>query len=86
MLTAAMFGISGDEVSGADVEDALGELTNMMAGNIKALMPGQNHLGLPVVALGGPHRVVVPTSAPLHRVAFQCDAHVFTVTVVERTL
>ncbi|MEM6648030.1 MAG: chemotaxis protein CheX [Bacteroidota bacterium] len=84
-LTGAMFGLPPASVQHVDVEDALGELTNMMAGNIKALLPGTNHLGLPVVALGGPHRVSVPTSAPLHHLGFRCEAQVFTLTIVERT-
>ncbi|MEM1096685.1 MAG: chemotaxis protein CheX [Bacteroidota bacterium] len=85
-LAGAMFGLPEADVQHADVEDALGELTNMMAGNIKSLLPGTNHLGLPVVALGGPHRVAVPASAPLHHLGFRCEEQVFTLTVVERTV
>lgn len=48
-LTAAMLG-GGDVVPAAeDVDDALGELANMIGGNLKSLVPAPSVLGLPVV-------------------------------------
>jgi chemotaxis protein CheX len=35
-----------------DVADAVGELVNMIGGNVKSLMPGPSVLSLPVVAAG----------------------------------
>jgi chemotaxis protein CheX len=35
-----------------DVADAVGELVNMIGGNVKSLMPGPSMLSLPVVAAG----------------------------------
>ena len=35
-----------------EVRDALGELTNMVGGNIKALLPGPSRLSIPEVASG----------------------------------
>src|ERR1019366_6717354 len=50
-LTTAMF--QADNAPGFDdVRDALGELTNMVAGNVKALLPSPRNLSLPAVALG----------------------------------
>ena len=40
------------EVSDEDVADAVGELVNMIGGNVKSLMPGPSALSLPVVAAG----------------------------------
>jgi chemotaxis protein CheX len=48
-----MFGLPSDEVTPADVADALGELTNILAGNLKSLLPGVNALGLPSVSESG---------------------------------
>ncbi len=47
-----MLGLPPEAVSADDVRDALGELTNMLGGNLKALLPGTNALGLPRVAWG----------------------------------
>jgi len=40
------------EVSEPDIADAVGELVNMVGGNIKSLMPDPSTLGLPVVSVG----------------------------------
>jgi chemotaxis protein CheX len=42
-----------DELAEADVADAVGELANMVGGNIKSLLPGPSALTLPLVSLGG---------------------------------
>ena len=44
-----MFQVDPAETSGDDVRDALGELVNMVGGNIKALLPGPTQLSLPLV-------------------------------------
>lgn len=44
---ARMF--EADEATMDEVHDALGELTNMVGGNLKALLPGPNRLSIPFV-------------------------------------
>ncbi|WP_435768362.1 chemotaxis protein CheX [Nocardioides sp. SYSU DS0651] len=52
-LTAEMLAIPAvDEVSDGDVADAVGELVNMVGGNLKGIMPGPSDLSLPAVAAG----------------------------------
>jgi chemotaxis protein CheX len=41
-----------EETQDEDVADAVGELVNMIGGNVKSLMPGPSVLSLPVVAAG----------------------------------
>jgi chemotaxis protein CheX len=41
-----------DDTRDEDVADAVGELVNMIGGNVKSLMPGPGVLSLPVVAAG----------------------------------
>ena len=43
---------SDPTVHDEDVADAVGELVNMIGGNVKSLMPGPSVLSLPVVAAG----------------------------------
>ena len=50
--TSAMFGLSDDEVTEADINDAVGELVNVVGGNIKSLVPAPSVLSLPVVTVG----------------------------------
>ena len=49
---AAMFETDPAETAGADIRDAIGELANMIGGNIKALLPGPTQLP-PLVVEGG---------------------------------
>jgi CheY-specific phosphatase CheX len=54
-LTRALLGIDSDEsVETADVLDALGELANVVGGNIKSMMTESSHLTLPSVAASIP--------------------------------
>jgi chemotaxis protein CheX len=47
---AIMFGIETSETSFDQVQDALGELTNILGGQVKALLPEPCRLSLPAVA------------------------------------
>jgi chemotaxis protein CheX len=47
------------ELEPEDVDDALGELANVVGGNVKAVLPGPSFLGLPEV--GPAPRVASPT-------------------------
>ena len=78
----AMFG--SEPENGAEIADALGEVTNMTGGNIKALLPGPSQLSLPAVVEGSNQQVSVPGSSLLTEVAFQCLGLPLKVTVVQR--
>lgn len=48
-----MLGMGADEVPvPEDLADSLGELVNVIGGNVKSLMPGPSQLSLPLVAQG----------------------------------
>lgn len=52
-LATRMLALSPDEVvSDADIADAIGELVNVVGGNVKSLMPGPSQLSLPMSAAG----------------------------------
>jgi len=68
----------------ADVRDALGEIANMVAGNVKALLPEPCTISLPAVALGSDDTVSVPGTSPVTSVPFTCDDHPFVITLLER--
>lgn len=79
-----MFGLSDEEVSVSDLQDALGELTNMTGGNIKALLPETCFLGLPVVVEGADYRFRLPGSAPVRRSTFKAGDELIVVTMLAR--
>lgn len=77
LIGAAMFMMGVDEISMSDVTDAVGELTNMVGGNIKSLLPEPSTLSLPVVAQGEPPTIKVVGGEALMVQSFDCgDGHV----------
>jgi chemotaxis protein CheX len=74
---------SGSAPALDDVRDALGELTNVIAGNVKALFPGSAQLSLPAVAVGSDYDLGVAHAGAAATVAFTCDGQPLTVTLFE---
>lgn len=72
------------QTTAEEVRDTIGELTNMLAGNIKALLPEPSRISLPAVAEGDDYDLRVMGTQPVARVVFSCADEVFVVTVLER--
>jgi chemotaxis protein CheX len=80
-FAADMLGISLDEVSSQDVADALGELTNMVGGNIKSLLPAPSNLSIPAVAEGADYSIWAPGTDLLAQVTLRCAGQPMLITV-----
>lgn len=48
-IATRMFGIGPNQIEEDDLRDALGEVVNMIGGNLKGLLPGECNLSLPKV-------------------------------------
>ncbi len=68
----AMFAAEPGSLSPSDVVDAVGELTNMVGGNVKSLLSAPSALSLPSVSQGSSCTVRVPGAVLLTRVALLC--------------
>lgn len=68
-LAARMFGVPEARVTADEQRDAIRELSNVVAGNLKALLPPPSEIGLPVnvVDFSG-----APRGDELNRLAFVC--------------
>jgi chemotaxis protein CheX len=82
-VAGAFIGGEPAEALPADVRDALGELTNMIGGNVKALMPGDNYLSLPTVIDGFHHATSVPGSKLVTCLPLCSAGHRFSVSLLE---
>jgi chemotaxis protein CheX len=49
---AALFSIAPENVTQSEVVDAIGEIANMVGGNVKSMLPGPSALSLPSVVQG----------------------------------
>jgi chemotaxis protein CheX len=76
---ALIFETPSDDVTIEMVHDALGELTNMVGGNLKALLPGPSFLCLPAVIEGADYAVCVPSAQSIAESGFVCNEQPFSV-------
>lgn len=83
-LTDLMFETAGAPTPD-DVRDAIGEVTNMLAGNVKSVLPHPSHIGLPVVALGHDYDVQVVGTRIVADMGYQVGDEVMRVTLVRQT-
>jgi CheY-specific phosphatase CheX len=81
-LTAVMFAADGAPPM-EDVRDAIGELTNMVAGNIKSLLPERCQISLPAVALGSDQQFTVVGTEVVTSVGFSCDGLPLLITLLQ---
>jgi len=66
-----------------DVRDTLGELANMLAGNLKSVLPGGVVLSMPSVIEGSDYSLQICGNRSIERVPFWSAEDVFGVTLVE---
>jgi chemotaxis protein CheX len=64
------------------VRDVLGELANMIGGNMKGVLDARVHLSMPSVVDGSDYSLRFCGAAKWERLAFQCSGDFFWVTIV----
>jgi chemotaxis protein CheX len=83
-VAGIMFGVSPEHAESGEIQDALGEMTNMTGGNIKNLLPSPSLLSLPSVTEGLDYTVSVPGGRLIGQVAFDCLGEPLRVSLLER--
>ena len=82
-FAAIMFSMSEHEVTRQDINDALGELTNMIGGSFNAFLPEPSTLSLPAVIEGQDFFFQVMNTHQLAKFSFNCNGKYFQVSVQE---
>lgn len=70
LMASAVFKTEPDQLDLSEVIDSLGEMLNIVAGQIKSLLPGSSLLSLPVVTEGTDYRVTTLGSHKMIDVSF----------------
>jgi chemotaxis protein CheX len=83
---ATMFSLEPHAITVAEMQDALGELVNMLGGGVKALLPEIACLSLPTVVEGSDYNFRVPGSSPLCRVTLRCQELPLLVTLLQKNV
>lgn len=82
-ITSTMFDLAAEAIAPEDVVDAVGELTNMISGSFKSLLPGVCALSMPVVGADVvDDDVDGPAGGVAHPFVFVCEGEPFVVTLV----
>jgi CheY-specific phosphatase CheX len=80
---AIMFAIDEDGLDGDDERDVAGELANVIAGNLKALLPGHSSISLPTIIEGSDYAVRSLDVKSSTDTGFTLDGEAIVVTLVE---
>ena len=73
-----MYGLDESEVDNKQIQDVIGEITNVLAGNIKSILPAPCSISLPCVAITD-FNLHHPGSEMLTAVNFDCEGLSFLV-------
>jgi chemotaxis protein CheX len=79
-------GAEGAEFSVDQIRDTVGELANMAAGSVKALLPQPTHISLPSVADGNDYDLTVRKGRVLLQCPFECEGERLLVSLIERDI
>lgn len=82
-IAEIMFQMAPGTAGQEELQDALGEITNMIGGNIKALMPPPCNLSLPIVAVGG-HSLHFPMTQIVCKITMKILDRLFQVTIMKQ--
>jgi chemotaxis protein CheX len=81
---AVIFASGHSEITDQDRKDAMHELTNVIAGNIKSLLPGSCQLSLPQVMQTTPDGLNVAHAERVSALVFDCQAQPLLVSLWKR--
>lgn len=73
-----------DNATPEEVRDSVGEIVNMIGGNLKSVLPGPSKLSLPTVLEGDNYSVRIPGTAPLSSVCFTMNGKGLEVSVLQQ--
>jgi chemotaxis protein CheX len=84
-MAAVMFDMDADQLGEEDIDDTMGELGNITAGNLKLILPKTCQLSLPTVVDGCDYRLEVPGSVVTTKLLLRCCDEPLIVSLLEKT-
>lgn len=78
---SAMMMMPEDDVSESDIQDVVAELSNMVGGSIKGILPGKSRLSIPSVASGAGLEVKMSNVLLNQEIALDCQGHEFSIEI-----
>ena len=81
-IATTMIPIPMEDLTTADIQDVMGEIVNMVAGNVKSLLPQPSAISLPSVAITD-FDLRIPKTEMINTVTFECAQSLFLVTLLQ---
>ncbi|QDT06944.1 hypothetical protein K227x_53680 [Rubripirellula lacrimiformis] len=78
---ARMMMIPEEDIALDDIQDAIAELSNMVGGSLKGILPGTSSLSLPSVASGVDLGFKLQNNDSSQLVALECDGQMFSIAI-----
>lgn len=82
IFAANMFAKELGELADDDIRDAVGEIVNMLGGNLKGMVPGESNLSLPCVGVRADKLVPDAYTDVVSR-QFRCEGQPFRVSILQ---
>ncbi len=82
---SVMFGREEESISVSEIQDALGELANMISGNLKTLLPKPSFLSLPCVTEGFSDALEEPDGEIHRQITWDCGGQLLMITVLQKS-
>lgn len=84
-ITGLMFEVDPDGAEPEEIQDAMGEMANMVGGSVKTMIGGDCKLSLPSVTGGGDYKIAIPGSTLKAERRFQSQGEPLVLRILERT-
>ncbi|MFK7894613.1 MAG: chemotaxis protein CheX [Myxococcota bacterium] len=81
---SAMFQMTPEQVGEEDLLDTVSELSNIVAGNIKSVLPGESVLMIPIVAVAQAPSISMAEADLVSNVGFASEGHVAKVKIHQK--
>jgi len=83
-LTSRVMSVPAPDFLDNDVRDVIGELANIIGGNLKALMPPDTRISMPEVLNGPEGRLFLSSEKRLSRICLACDIGCCSVSLLDK--
>lgn len=84
-IASTMFGSDAEACTDEEISDAIGEIANMVGGNLKSTLDADASLSLPSVVKGTGYQTIIPRTRLRCRLVFECGAEHMVLTLYSPT-
>ena len=81
-ISTAMTSIPMEDLTFEEIQDVMGEIVNMVAGNVKSLLPQPSTISLPSVAITD-FDLRIPKTEMINTVTFECAQNLFLLSLLQ---